>query len=118
MSKSIFQTSLRLNLNNEEDRRAWEHLRNMDRSRYKSYSRAVVAAVNEYFDRQETAGIAFSKEKEDAFLQRVLDAIERAIRGALSTEERHLPDMRTTSADISSDRQEMETAALEFLNSL
>ena len=52
MSK-IFTTTLRLNLDNEDDRRAYEYLRNMDRVRYRSYSSAVVTAVNDHFSRQE-----------------------------------------------------------------
>lgn len=33
----IFTTTLRLNLDNEEDRRAYAYLRSMDRTRYRSY---------------------------------------------------------------------------------
>ena len=51
MSGNIVTTNLRLNLDNAEDRRAWERLQRMDRTRYKSYSRAVVAALNDFFDR-------------------------------------------------------------------
>jgi len=49
----IFTTTLRLNLDNEEDRRAWEYLQHRDRKQYRSYSSAVVAAVNDHFSRQE-----------------------------------------------------------------
>ena len=53
MSGNIVNTNLRLNLDNAEDRQAWERLQAMDKTRYKSYSRAVVAALNDFFDRQE-----------------------------------------------------------------
>ena len=85
MSGNIVNTNIRLNLDNAEDRRAWERLRDMDRTRYKSYSRAVVAAVNEFFDRQERMANdphLETREKEDAFLQRVLDTVERGLRSA------------------------------------
>ena len=85
MSGNIVNTNLRLNLDNAEDRRAWERLRSMDRTRYKSYSRAVVAALNDFFDRQERLAndpYLETREKEDAFLQRVLDAVERGLRSA------------------------------------
>ena len=52
MSK-IFTTTLRLNLVNEDDRRALEYLRNMDRTRYRSYSSAIVTAINDHFSRQD-----------------------------------------------------------------
>ena len=83
MSGNIVTTNLRLNLDNAEDRRAWERLRSMDRTRYKSYSRAVVAALNDFFDRQERLEndpYLETREKEEAFLQRVLDTVERGLR--------------------------------------
>lgn len=49
--KQIYTTTLRLNLENEADRRAWEHLQSLDRREYRSVSKAVVSAVNAYFDR-------------------------------------------------------------------
>ena len=85
MSGNIVTTNLRLNLDNAEDKRAWECLRSMDRTRYKSYSRAVVAALNDFFDRQERLAndpYLETREKEDAFLQRVLDAVEHGLRSA------------------------------------
>lgn len=87
MRKKI-NTNIRLNLDNEADRRAWEHLQNMDRKKYKSYSRAIVTAVNYYFDRQErlTADPYLeTREKEDAFLDRIIATIEQSLK-ASSTE--------------------------------
>lgn len=52
MSRQIINTNIRLNLEREEDRRAWNYLQGMDRKQYKSYTRAVVAAINDYFGRQ------------------------------------------------------------------
>lgn len=51
MNRRIINTNIRLNLEQEEDRRAWEYLQGMDRKQYKSYTRAVVAAINDYFGR-------------------------------------------------------------------
>ena len=48
----IFTTTLRLNLENEDDRKAWEYLRAMDRTRYRSYSSAIVTAIKDHFSRQ------------------------------------------------------------------
>ena len=83
MSGRIINTNIRLNLDKEDDRRAWEHLQRLDRTRYKSYSRAVVAALNGFFDRQERLAedpYLETREKEDAFLQRVLDTVECGMR--------------------------------------
>ena len=85
MSGNIVNTNLRLNLDNAEDRRAWERLRRMDRTRYKSSGRAIIAALNEFFDRQERLvndPYLETREKENAFLQRVLDTVERGLRSA------------------------------------
>ena len=81
--KQKLSTNIRLNLNKEADRRAWEHLQNMDRKKYKSYSRAIVTAVNDYFDRQERLvadSYLETREKENAFLERVIATIEEGLK--------------------------------------
>ena len=64
------KVTLRFNLNKDADRRAYEFLQNAE----VSYSRAVIAALNAYLDTQEQQRI------EDAFLQRVVDAIRQELR--------------------------------------
>ena len=81
--RKIINTNIRFNLENEADRKAWEHLRSMDRRKYKSYTKAVVAALNDYFDRQERLdadAYLETREKEDAFLKRILDTIEQGLK--------------------------------------
>jgi len=83
--KRIFTTTLRLNLADEDDRRAFEHLRRMDKKQYRSYSKAVVAAVNDHFERRQRLGAdpyLETREKEDAFLRRVTETIEKSLRTA------------------------------------
>ena len=85
MERTIINTNIRLNLNRPEDRRAWEYLQHLDRKKYKSYSRAVVAAINDYFSRQErlTADPYLeTREKEDAFLQKVLETIREGLQAS------------------------------------
>lgn len=50
--RKIINTNIRLNLCEEQDRQAWEYLQTMDREKYKSYTRAVVVALNDYFSRE------------------------------------------------------------------
>ena len=81
----IFTTTVRLNLTKDEDRRAWAYLQTMDRERYKSYTRAVVTAINDHFSRQERLAAdpyLEMREKEDAFLRRVQEAVEQGIQSA------------------------------------
>ena len=80
----IKETTLRLDLEREADRKAWEYLQNRDREKYKSYSKTVVIAVNEYFERQERLQndpYLETQEKEDAFLRAVTDTIHSTLSG-------------------------------------
>ena len=79
---NIVSTNLRFNLDREDDRRAWEHLQKMDRREYRSYSRAAIIAINDFFDRQTHQDDPYleTRSKEDAFLKRVLDTIDLGIR--------------------------------------
>lgn len=83
--KRIFTTTLRLDMTDEEDRLTWSHLQRMDKKQYRSYSKAIVAAVNDYFGRQEQLAAdpyLETREKEDAFLQRIESTICNALRFA------------------------------------
>lgn len=53
MSRKIINTNIRFNLDSEDDRKAYEYLQSMDRKRYKSYTKAVVIALIEHFERQQ-----------------------------------------------------------------
>ena len=125
MDRTTINTNIRLNLNRPEDRQAWEHLQSMDRKKYKSYSRAVVAAINNYFSRQERlANDPFleSREKEDAFLQKVLDTIREGLQSSdtglagltalLQTIQPAIPSIQKSMADEDLD------IAMDFINSL
>ena len=85
MERTIINTNIRLNLNRQEDRQAWEYLKRLDRKKYKSYSRAVVAAVNDHFSREEQLEAdpyLETREKEDAFLGKVLVTIREGIQSS------------------------------------
>ena len=76
--RQTINTNIRLNLANEDDRRAWEYLQTMDRREFRSYSRAVVAALNDFFSRRErlaTDPFLETRERQDAFLSEIKDAV-------------------------------------------
>ena len=80
----IKETTLRLDLDKEADRKAWEYLQNRDKNKYKSYSKTVVIAINEYFERQERLQndpYLETREKEDAFLREVMNTIRSTLSG-------------------------------------
>ena len=79
----IYTTTLRLNLDNEDDRRAYEYLRGMDRTRYRSYSSAIVTAINDHFSRQERLAddpFLETRKRQDAFLSEVKAAVRDCLR--------------------------------------
>ena len=60
----------------------------MDRTKFKSYTRAVVAALNDSFSRQEKQQadpFLETREKEDRFLAQVLDTVREGIRQGMSS---------------------------------
>ena len=86
--KRIVNTNIRFDLNREDDRQAYEYLRHMDRTQYKSYTRAVVAALNDSFSRQEKQQadpFLETREKEDRFLAQVLDTVREGVRQGMSS---------------------------------
>ena len=114
MNRRIINTNIRLNLEQEEDRRAWEYLQGMDRKQYKSYTRAVVAAINDYFGRQTRLAedpYLETREKEDAFLQRVFETIEKGI--AESKQDSLLSALMSLQNGISARPQEQDSKAIE-----
>lgn len=85
--KRIVNTNIRFDLSREDDRQAYEYLRGMDRTKFKSYTRAVVAALNQFFSRQEKIQadpFLETREKEDRFLSQVLDTIRDGISQSMS----------------------------------
>ena len=113
--KQIYTTTLRLNLADEGDRRAYEHLRRMDKKQYRSYSKAVVAAVNDHFERQERLAAdpyLETREKEDAFLQRVMDVIGQSLRSVPTPMQQFIPQITAPEPD-----DEELSAALDFADS-
>lgn len=81
--KQIYTTTLRLNLEKEADREAWEHLRRVDRKQYHSVNSAVIAAINAYFSRKEQLEAdpyLETREKEDAFLEKVMETLQEGLR--------------------------------------
>ena len=112
--KKIYTTTLRLNLEDESDRRAYERLKSMG----KSVSKTVVSAVNGYFDWQEKLlrdPYLETREKEDAFLKSIAETVERALRFApveTISPVRSVPEIAQSAED-----DENISAALDFAGS-
>ena len=128
MSGQIVSTNIRFNLEKESDRTAWEYLQQRDKRQHRSYSRAVIAAVNDYFERR---GRLFSdpyletREKEDAFLLRVLETIRAGFDHAapvgtaatlLNLSQNIPPQLASAENMTQEDQQEADDTALDFVD--
>ena len=72
---------LRFNLADEDECRAYDYLQNRDKTEFGSYTKLVSRAVNEFYERRSRlkADPYFeTREKEDAFIARVLDAVRHS----------------------------------------
>ena len=129
MSKRIVSTNIRFNLEKGADRAAWEHLQQRDKRQYRSYSKAVIAAVNDYFEhRGRLASDPYleTREKEDAFLLKVLETIRAGFDHAMpvGTADALLNllqniSLQSTPTENASqvDQQEADDTALNFVDS-
>ena len=123
MSK-IFTTTLRLNLENEDDRRTYDYLRGMDRTRYRSYSSAIVTAINDHFSRQDRLAddpFLETRERQDAFLGEIKNTIRESLHtsgaglGSLAT---LLQSAQPTPRPDEMMSEEAFETAMDFINGL
>lgn len=120
MSK-LFTTTLRINLTKPEGRKAWAYLKNRDKSRYRSYSDAIIAAVNGYFDREKQLAddpYLETREKENAFLQRVLETVQQGVQANPLNGLAALLQAAPTQAQNNAAVEDDLDTAMDFINSL
>ncbi len=122
--KNLYTTTLRLNLDNEDDRRAYEYLRRLDKAQHRSVNRAIVAAVNGYFGRQAQLAVdpyLETREKEDAFLGRIEETITRSLQNcgpvSLGSLLQLMQGAQPAAAPAPEDTDEDMDAALDFADS-
>ena len=83
--KSLFATTLRINMATPEGNQAVSWLKSRDRKEYPSYSDLITDAVNFYCTRRhalENDPYLETRQKEDAFLRQIEERVEQAIRQA------------------------------------
>lgn len=129
MSGDVCTVTIRFHTDRLEDRAALAFLRGAGKSEYKSYTKAVVAAVNDYFSRRERLAAdpyLETREKEDAFLHRIEETIERDLKanplaslGALASLLQNAQQIPTTTVEApKKDTDEQMELALNFIDSL
>ena len=98
---------LRFDLADEDERRAYELLQNRDKVEFGSYTELVSRAVNEFFERRSKLKddpYFETREKEDAFIARVLDAVL------------HLAPSLPASQEVKAENDENVEAMFAFLD--
>ena len=103
---SIKNMKIRFNLDKENDRKAYDYLKDVE----KSYSRAVISAICEYL------GLSERTEAEDAFLERIIATIKEEL--AKNNPFGLLQLVQTPPAQISTEKENTETeeAVMDFLD--
>lgn len=82
----IRNTNIRFYEEEEEDKRAWEILHVLDKKQFKSQSKFVVLAILDYYEkciRQEQDPYFETREKEEAFSDRIVRTVEEKVLGNL-----------------------------------
>ena len=105
--ENIKALCLRFDLADEDERRAYELLQNRDKVEFGSYTKLVSRAVNEFFERRarlKDDPYFETREKEDAFIARVLDAV------------RHSAPSLPASQEVKAEEDENVEAMFAFLD--
>ena len=75
-------TNIRFYEEEEEDKRAWDILHSIDKKQFKSQSKFVVLAILDYYEKclkQERDPYFETREKEDAFSDRIVKSVEEKV---------------------------------------
>ena len=98
---------LRFDFADEEEHKAYDHLQNRDKAEFGSYTKLVSRAVNEFYERRlklKDDPYFETREKEDAFIASVLDAVL------------HLAPSLPASQEVKAEEDENVEAMFAFLD--
>ncbi len=98
---------LRFDFADEEEHKAYDHLQNRDKAEFGSYTKLVSRAVNEFYERRSKLKddpYFETREKEDAFIASVLDAVL------------HLAPSLPASQEVKAEEDENVEAMFAFLD--
>ena len=98
---------LRFDLADGDERKAYDYLQDRDKAEFRSYTKLVSRAANEFFERRSKLrddSYFETREKEDAFIARVLDAV------------RHSAPSLPASQEVKAENDENVEAMFAFLD--
>ena len=125
---NFYNVSIRFNLDREEDRAALSWLSRSRNMGFKTNSDAVIAVINEYCERRERLSAdpyLETREKEDVFLQSVLETVRQGMRevfignlgGLLTVLQNAVPIQNSSESAETVDEESLNTA-FDFVDSL
>ena len=86
MAGNIKEMTIRFNLSDPDQKRAYDHLQAIDRKIFRSCNQAVCLALLDYFDRynktQEDPYLE-TREREDRFVQQIVENVGESLRQSL-----------------------------------
>ena len=104
---SVRRLNLRFNLDREEERRAWEYLQGVTRSK----NSVIIQAVNAYED------ALTQREREDAFLERLARTVRAELKGVQIMVAQPSPQTASVPVGETAEQAESADTLLEFLDS-
>lgn len=122
--------TVRFRLDRENERKAYELLQNRGKEDFGSLSQAAITAINEFYDRKDKLAddpYLENREKEDAFLTKVLETVAAGIQansaGSLAAVLQNMTSNQSVASNtpataISADEAADLDAALNFINDL
>ena len=105
--ENIKALCVRFDLADVDERKAYDYLQNRDKAEFSSYTKLVSRAVNEFYERRSRLKDDHyfeTREKEDAFIARVLDAV------------RHSAPSLPASQEVKAENDENVEAMFAFLD--
>ena len=122
--------TVRFRLDRENERKAYELLQNRGKEDFGSLNQAAITAINEFYDRKDKLAddpYLETREKEDAFLTKVLETVAAGIQansaGSLAAVLQNMAANQVVASNtpataISADEAADLDAALNFINDL
>ena len=84
--RETYQYTVRFHRYNPEHRKAWTHLRSIDKTEYKSYTDFIAKVINAYFEKDSENTETDTGKRENRLIDRICEAVQKCIADALSSE--------------------------------
>ena len=108
---NVKKTYLRFNVDKEADKKAWEFIKNLDKSNYKSVNRFVISLINEFAEQTEKA------QAEAELVEKIVSAVREELKTLAPLQLFQLLGQIQQPTPKEHNSEENEDQALDFLSS-